>query len=45
MVYVEEEFKKGGRLGGRVTVGIKLGKSKKEKPPIIIDGVFKETFE
>jgi hypothetical protein len=45
MVYVEEEFKKGGRLGGRVTVGIKLGKSKKEKPPIMIDSVFKETFE
>jgi hypothetical protein len=37
MVCVEEEFKKGERLGGRVTVEIKWGKSKKEKPSIMID--------
>jgi hypothetical protein len=37
MVCVEEEFKKGERLGGRVTVEIKWGKSKKEKPSIMIN--------
>ena len=45
MVYVDKEFKKGERLGGKVTMEIKWGKSKKEKsreikfwtPSIMID--------
>jgi hypothetical protein len=45
MACVEEEFKKGERLGGKVTMEIKWGKSKKEKsreikfwtPSIMID--------
>ncbi len=45
MVYVDKEFKTGERLGGKVTMEIKWGKSKKEKsreikfwtPSIMID--------